>query len=147
MSDEKSKSKLVQFLEQDGDEDGLLTAVKLLEELKAASERKDREATIEILRKLAIIAKEAEARKKELRTTLTEACQRAFATADPDDRTEKLLTAFQVAARAKVQAYDLLDDRETGDEAVRRAYDIVVALDAIPPGRRTALAKFLDSAD
>ena len=148
MSDDKPKSTLRQLLEEDPATDKhILRYLDLAEELQAAVARNDKQAMLEIGRKLRENARQKQAADLARRTSMEAAVEKAMAETDPDQRVARLLEAFELCAKTRVTAYDDAADKESGDAATRHLFNIAKALDAIPPGRRTALVPFLDSAD
>ncbi|HKT18965.1 MAG TPA: hypothetical protein VJR47_13045 [Stellaceae bacterium] len=147
MAKDKPLSALREAIEDDETDPRIMTKLDLLENLYAAAETKDGKAIMEAARKLKAHQDDMLAEGKKLQAAMAAALDKAKAVADPEKRTTELLAAFEFSAKVQFEAYDVLDDKETGDAAVVQAHAIAEALDAIPPGRRAALAKFLDSPD
>ena len=147
MSDDKSRPSLRQLLEEAEIDQRMLARFDLFAELRAAIQRQDKAAQFEIARKLKANGQEVAAEKAQAAAAIARAFDDAKATADPDGRTAKLLKAFELSVKTKYWAYDALGDIEAGNAAAGQTWAIVEALDAIPPGRRSALASFLDSPD
>jgi hypothetical protein len=147
MSDDNPKSELRQLLESGPTDKKLLEKLTLLEALRAAAARSDKAAMLEIGRKLKANERQLQAAELDRRAAMTKAIEKAEAEPDPEARTAQLLAAFELCAKTRVIAYDEAADAETGHQATRHLFTIAAALDAVPPGRRTALVPLLDSAD
>jgi hypothetical protein len=125
----------------------MLARYDLFAEFRTAMERKDQAAQLEIAGRLKRNAQEIDAAKKEALAAIATAIDDANATTDPDERTTKLLKAFALSAKTTYWAFDAMTDNETGKEAMIQTHKILAALDAIPPGRRSALTTLLDDPD
>jgi len=147
MAEDKPLSALREVLDDGETDPRLMTKLDLLENLFAAAGKKDGKAIMDAARKLKAHEDDMLAAGQKLRAAMATAFETAKAEADPDKRTAELLAAFELSAKVQFEAYDVLNDKETGDAAVVQAHAIAAALDAVPPGRRAALAKFLDSSD
>jgi hypothetical protein len=147
MSNDKGRQPLSQLLRQGPVDKLLLASVELMEELQAAAARNDSKAMLEIGRKLKANAAERQSAKAGELAAVTAAFDDATATADPDERTTKLVDAFALAAKTMYRASDAYGDTEARGTVTMQAHAIAAALDAIPPGRRAALATLLDNAD
>jgi hypothetical protein len=147
MAEDKPKSTLRQALEDGETDPRIMAKLDLLENLYAAAEKKDGKAIMAAARKLKAHQDDMLAAGKKLRATMAAMFEKAKAVADPEKRTAELLAAFKFSAKVQFEAKDVLGDQETSDAAVVQTHAIAEALDAIPPGRRVALAKLLDSSD
>jgi hypothetical protein len=147
MSDEKSENTLRRLLERAQIDKRMLTRLDLFTEFRAAMERKDVDAQLDIARRLKLNASDILAEKQRAAAAIAAGIEDAMATSDPDERTAKLLKAYELAAKTRYWAYDALGDIEAGNAAAIQEGDILKALDAIPPGRLSALAALLDNAD
>lgn len=116
-----------------------------LERFSAAHGSKDAKAQLEIMSALAGVAKELMAIRSEQLTALAAAMKAVHEATDESDRVAKLVEAFEFCAKLNVFAADELADGDVERAAVQQMYDIVQELDAIPPGRRPALAPLLDN--
>jgi hypothetical protein len=147
MSNSDQKSTLRQLLEEGAIDPRLLAKLDLLEEMKAAVARKDTAALQEIGKKLLNNARELQASDLTRRDAMNAAVEKANKAAEPDERTAMLLEAFEFCARTRVVAFDEAADTDSGNAATKHLAEIAEALDAIPPGRRSALVPFLDNAN
>src|SRR5690242_4089169 len=129
MAEDKPKSTLRQALEDGETDPRLMTKLDLLENLYAAAETKDGKAIMEAARKLKAHQDDMLAAGQKLRATMAAAFESAKAVADPEKRTAELLAAFELSAKVQFEAYDVLDDKETGDAAVVQAHAIAEALE------------------
>ena len=147
MSDDKRENTLRRLLGAAQIDQRMMARFDLFNELRAAMKRKDKAAQLEIARKLKLNGQEIIAEKARAAAAIAAAFEDAKATADPDERTAKLLKAFELSVKTKYWAYQALGDIDAGNAAAEQTFAIVAALDAIPPGRRAALDVFLDSSD
>ena len=148
MTDDKAKKSTLRRLLKEGQIDPrVLARFDLFAELRAAMQRKDKNAQMEIAQKLKLNGEEILAAKAQATTAIATAFSDATATTDLDQRTEKLLTAFALAVKTRYWAYGALSDIELGNVAAEEAQKIADALDAIPPGRLSALTALLDNPD
>ncbi len=147
MSEDKRKSTIRRLMEEGPSDPHLLRHLDLVEELQKAVAQNDRKTMSEIGRKLKENAQQKQAADLGRRAAMNAAVEEAKAESDPDQRTAKLLEAFELCAKTHVAAFDVSADKESGDAATVHLFEIANALDAIPPGRRSALVPFLDSTD
>jgi hypothetical protein len=147
MSTEKCKSALRQLLEEGPHEPLLLEKLRLLEQLQDAHAQNDTKKMLEIGQSLSANAKDINAKRAELRNAMSKAIEEARQTSDPEERTRAFLNAFELCAKTQVIANDHFGDIETQNIATQQKITAVEELDAIPPGRRSALALFLEHPD
>jgi len=147
MSDDRPNNALRRLLERAQVDKHMLTRLDLFTEFRAAMERKDVNAQLDIARRLKLNASDILAEKQQAAAAIAAGLKDAMATSDPDERTTKLLKAYELAAKTRYWAYDALGDVEAGNAAATQEGDILKALDAIPPGRLSALATLLDNPD
>jgi hypothetical protein len=147
MSDDKSENTLRRRLEGAQIDQRMLVRFDLFNELRAAMKRKDKAAQLDIARRLKLNARDILAEKAAAAAAIAAGLQDAMATSDPDERTAKLLKTYELAAKTRYWAYDALGDIEAGNAAAGQVGDVLRALDAMTPGRRSALATFLDNPD
>lgn len=147
MAEDRPMSTIRRMLEEGEADPRLIAKAVLLEKLFAAAAKKDGTAIVEAARKLKANENEMAAAGQKLRAAMVAAFEKAKAVTDPDARTAELVAAFEFTAKAQYEAFDVLGDEETGNAAIAQSHAISKALDAIPPGRRAALAALLDSPD
>jgi hypothetical protein len=143
--DAKPKSTIRLLLESGSTDSLIMAKLGLLEELQAAHARNDQEKMLEIGRKLAANEREFEQALKDRRARMKKAVAEAKAVADPDERTQKLLSAFAFCVKEACAADEEAHDTKTYNFGVKRLREIGDELRAL--GRFPALAQFLDSPD
>jgi len=146
MSDDKSET-LRRRLEGAQIDQRMLARFDLFNEFRAAMKRKDKAAQLDIARRLKLNASDILAAKAAATAAIASGLEDAMATSDPDERTAKLLKTYELSVKTKFWAYAALGDIEAGNAAAMQTEAVVKALDAIPPGRRSALAALLDNPD
>jgi len=143
MSDAKPKSTMRQILES-GPTDALITQkLDLLEQLQAAHAQNDQTKMLEIGQELAANALEIEHSQKARRAKMRKAVAQAKKVADPEERTRKLLSAFEFCVKETCAAKSESGDRETYNFGVKRLREISAELRTL--NRFSALEQFLDS--
>jgi hypothetical protein len=145
MSDAKPKSTMRQILESGPTDPRLMEKLDLLEQLQAAHAQNNQRRMLEIGRKLAGNAQEIEQSQKSRRATMSKAVAQAKKTADPEERTKKLLAAFAFCVREACAAHADSGDRQTYNFGVKRLGEISDELRALD--QFDALEKFLNSPD
>lgn len=119
-------------------------AKKLNDELKAAIENKDvaaqRLLTVKLMR-VELDFKRIETRKRLMLAMVMKGAQE---TKTPEERREKLLSAFEYTADVRKLAQDDLVDDDLSRDAETQLQTIISGLDALEPDGRKALAPFLD---
>ncbi len=143
--DAKPKSTIRLLLESGRTDSRLMVKLGLLEELQAAHAQNDQEKMLEIGRKLAANEQELEQAQKTRRARMRKAVSAAKAVADPDERTHRLLSAFEFCVKEACAADEEARDTKTYNFGVKRLGEISDELQAL--GRFSALAQFLDSPD
>lgn len=145
MSEDEKKSTLRALLEEGPVDPRIMAQLDLLEALKAAVARKDTKALHELGQKLRNNAQEIQAADAARRAAMDSAVEKAKGLSDPNERTAKLLEAFEFCAKTRRIAFDEAADKDSGDAATTHLAEIAGTLDTIPPGRRSALLPFLES--
>jgi hypothetical protein len=143
MSDQKPKSTMRQILESGPTDPLMMQKLTLLEELQAAHAQGDQSKMLEIGRYLAENAQQTKEAQENRRAKMRKAVAAAKRVADPDERTQALLSAFEFCVREACAADEEGHDLPTYNFGVKRLSEISDELRKLD--RFTALAKFLDS--
>jgi hypothetical protein len=147
MSEDKPKSTIRQLLEMEPTDPLMLEKLTLLEELQAAHANSDHKTMLEIGRKLTDNQQQTDAANERRYETMDAVVAAARGVADPDERTAKLLSAFELCVALTCAANDESRDIPGYNRGIKLLRVISDELRAIPPGRFAELAKFLDSPD
>jgi hypothetical protein len=99
MSDDKRENTLRRLLGAAQIDQRMMARFDLFNELRAAMKRNDKAAQLEIARKLKLNGQEIIAEKARAAAAIAAAFEDAKATADPDERTAKLLKAFELSVK------------------------------------------------
>jgi hypothetical protein len=145
MRKRKVSSSLRAFFESEPTDKRVLTKFELLEELETAMASGNSKKQNEIAKKLASITKEIQTAEAEQRAAMLAAIDRAHDASDNEARVAKLCQAFELCCLMQVVSNDDFGGGETVDRAIDHKHAIAAALDAIAPGRRSALAALLES--
>ena len=141
----KISSSLRAFFESEPTDKRVLMKFDLLEELEAAMASGNSKKQNDIARKLAALTKEIQTAEAEQRAAMLAAIDRARDAADNEARVRKLCQSFELCCLMQVVSNDDFGGGETVDRAIDHKHAIAAALDAIAPGRRSALAALLES--
>lgn len=145
MSDAKPKSTIRQILESGPTDPRIMQKLDLLEQLQAAHARNDQARMLEIGQKLAANSQAIAQSQKLRRAAMSKAVAQAKKVADPEERTRKLLAAFELCVKQACAAHSDSGDRKTYNFGVKRLAEIGQQLRAL--NRFAALEPFLDSPD
>lgn len=143
--DTKPKSTIRLLLESGRTDPRVMAKLGLLEELQVAHAQNDQQKMLEIGQKLAAQELELQQAQGARRANMRKAVSAAKRVADPDERTQKLLSAFEFCVKEACAADEEARDIKTYNYGVKRLCEISDELEAL--GRFPALEKFLDSPD